>query len=159
MKNVIEKEELQTIIPHRGKMLLLTRVNGYNLEERTLCAEYHIAGDCLFYDPSVEGVPAWVGFEFMAQAISALAGIRDRVLGIRPRIGFILSVPSMKINMPVFGLGSVVEFRVKENDCTGLIYTFDGEVFLDGKKAMEGKLMVMEINEENFISLVREFKF
>ena len=152
---MIEKEELQSIIPHRGKMLLLTRVNEYNLEERALCAEYHVAGDCLFYDPAAGGVPAWAGFEFMAQAISALAGIRDREMGIKPRIGFILSIPSMKINMPVFELGSVVELHVKEKDRTGLVYTFDGEVFLEGKKAMGGKLMVMEINEEKFNNLIK----
>ena len=152
---MIEKEELQNIIPHRGKMLLLTRINEYNLEARALCAEFHVTGDCIFYDPAVGGVPAWAGFEFMAQAISALSGIRDREMGIKPRIGFILSIPSMKINVPVFKLGSVVELRVKENDCTGLIYTFDGESYLDGEKAMEGKLMVMEINEETFNNLVK----
>ena len=157
---MIEREELESIIPHRGKMLLLMRIKEYNLEERALCAEHHVTEDCLFYDSSVGGVPAWVGFEFMAQAISALSGIRDREMGIKPRIGFILSVPSMKIEIPVFKLGSVVELRVKQNVCTGLVYTFDGEALLEGKKAMEGKLMVMEIdNEESFYNLVKRHKF
>ena len=156
---MIEKEELQTIIPHSGKMLLLTRVNEYNLKERTLCAEYHITEDCLFYDPSVGSVPAWAGFEFIAQAISALSGIRDREMGIKPRMGFILSIPSMKIEVPVFKLGSVVELRVKEDDRVDLVYTFNGEAYLEGKKAMEGKLMVMEIDEENLNSLKKEYEF
>ena len=156
---MIEKEELQTIIPHRGKMLLLTRVNGYNLEERSLCAEYHVTADCIFYDPLLGGVPSWSGFEFMAQAISALSGIRDREMGIKPRVGFILSVPSMKVEMPVFKLGSVVEVRVKEHDCIDLVFTFDCKAFLEGKKAMDGKLMVMEINEEIFNKLVKGHKF
>ena len=156
---VIEKEELQSIIPHRGKMLLLTQVNEYNLKERSLCAEYHISSDCLFYDPLLDGAPAWCGFEFMAQAISALSGIRDREMGIKPKIGFILSVPSMKIEIPVFKSGSAVEVHVKEKDCTGLIYTFDGEAYLEGKKAMDGKLMVMEINEESFNKLVKGQEF
>ena len=156
---VIEKEEFETIIPHRGKMLLLTRVNRYDLAERSLCAEYHVTADCLFYDPLLGGAPSWSGFEFMAQAISALSGIRDREMGIKPRIGFILSIPSMKIEIPVFRAGSVVEVCVKEKACIDLIYTFDCGAFLEGKRVMEGKLMVMEINEESFDDFMKERKF
>jgi predicted hotdog family 3-hydroxylacyl-ACP dehydratase len=153
---LIEKEELQTIIPHRGKMFLLSRVNGYDLEKRNLNAEYHITEDCIFYDPNIGGVPSWVGFEFMAQAISALSGIRDREMGIKPRMGFILSIPSMQMEVPVFPLGSRVELHVQEKDNVDLIYTFDGAALLDGRKAMEGTLMVMEVNEEIFDNLIKE---
>jgi len=153
---LIEKQELETIIPHRGKMLLLSRVNSYDLEKRTLSAEYHISDDCIFFDPSLGGVPSWVGFEFMAQAISALSGIRDRELGIKPRIGFILSIPTMQMDIPVFSPGSAVVVRVEEVDRTGMIYTFSTEAFLEGRKIMEGKLMVMEVNEDGFDKLVME---
>ena len=145
---MIEKEELETIIPHRGKMMLLSRITGYDLKERSLCADYHVTKDCLFYDPQAGGVPSWVAFEFMAQAISSLTGITDRELGIKPGLGFILSVPYMRMDLPLFKLDSRVEVRVKEIDRTGLFYTFTGEAFMEGKKAMEGKLIVMEANEE-----------
>jgi predicted hotdog family 3-hydroxylacyl-ACP dehydratase len=121
-----------------------------------LCAEYHVTPDCVFFDPAIGGVPSWVGFEFIAQAISVLTGIRNRELGIKPRIGFILSIPYMKIEIPLFKPGSRVEIRVKQNDATDLIYTFEGEVFLEDKKAIEGKLMVMEINEEKYGNLCVE---
>ena len=154
---MIEKEELQTIIPHRGKMLLLSRVNEYDLEKRTLRAEYHVTENCIFYDPAAGGVPSWVAFEFMAQAISALSGIRDREMGIKPRMGFILSIPFIRIEIPVFKPGSRVEFSVTQKDRTDLIYTFAGEVFLEGRKAMEGSLMVMEVNEKKFNELIGVF--
>ena len=144
---MFEKNELQTLLPHRGKMLLLSRVKEYNPTEGSLCAEYDITEDCIFYDQKVNGVPAWAGFEFMAQAISVLSGIRNRELGREPKMGFILSIPIMRIDIPVFKIGRVVEIHVKENDCMDLVYTFEGEVFLDGAKVMEGKLMVMEINQ------------
>jgi 3-hydroxymyristoyl/3-hydroxydecanoyl-(acyl carrier protein) dehydratase len=156
---LIEKDELLELIPHRGKMLLLTRVNTYSVKEMHICAEYHITPDCVFFDPAVGGVPSWVGFEFIAQAISALTGIRNRELGIKPRIGFILSISSIKMKIPLFKPGSCVELRVKQKDATGLIYTFTGEAFLEGKKVIEGKLMVMEINEEDYSMLCGERKF
>ena len=153
---MIEKEELETLIPHRGKMLLLSRVNEYNLKEGTLCAECHVSETCVLYDPLIGGVPAWAGFEFIAQAISAYSGIRNREMGIKSRMGFILSIPFMQIEIPVYKTGSRVEVKVVEKDRTGLIYTFDGKVFLENKKAVEGKLMVMEIGDEGYNNLIAE---
>jgi len=152
---MIENEELQTIIPHKGKMLLLSRVIEYDIEH-SIRAEYDITGNCIFYDPVLDGVPSWAGFEFIAQTISVLTGIRKRERGEKPNIGFILSIPSMRMEIPLFKNGSTVEIRVEETDCTDLIYTFEGAVFLENKKAIEGKLMVMEINDERYKSLTGE---
>jgi predicted hotdog family 3-hydroxylacyl-ACP dehydratase len=155
---VIEKEELQTLIPHRGKMLLLNRCTGYDIHDRSIWVEYDITEDCLFFDPALGGVPTWVGFEFMAQAISVLSGLKGREVGEKPKIGFILSIPSMQMKIPAFGLGNTARIRVKEYDCTSLIYTFEGEIFLEEKKVMEGKLMVMEVSdEEQFLKLMKEY--
>jgi predicted hotdog family 3-hydroxylacyl-ACP dehydratase len=144
---LICKEELQTLIPHRGKMLLLDRIIEYDIEG-SMRAEYDITKDCLFYDSTAGGVPAWAGFELMAQTISALAGIRSRERGETPKFGFIISIPFMQIEIPVFRLGSRVDIRVKEFDRTDLVYTFEGEIFLEDKKVMEGRIMVMEVSNE-----------
>jgi len=149
---IIEKEELQTIIPHRGKMLLLSRVIEYN-SDHSIQAEYDITDNCIFFDPAIEGVPAWVAFEFMAQSISALSGIRSKEKGEKPKIGFILSIPSMRMEIPLFKNGSTVRVKVKETDCTDMIYTFDGAAFLEDKKVMEGKLMCIEVSDERFNEL------
>jgi len=146
---LIEQEELQTIIPHKGKMLLLNRVIEYN-NDHSLRAEYDITRNCIFYDPAIDGVPAWAAFEFMAQAISALSGIRSREKGEKPKAGFILSIPSMKMDIPFFKNGISVEVYVKETDCTEMIYSFDGAAFLENKKVVEGKLMVIEVSDEKF---------
>jgi len=149
---LIEREELQTLIPHRGKMMLLNRVIEYDIEH-SIRAEYTINRNCIFYDPVLDGVPAWVGFEFMAQALSALTGIRKRAKGEKPNFGFILSIPSMRMEIPLFKNDSIVEIHAKEIDCMDMIYTFEGKIFLENKQVMEGKLMVMEVSDERFKSL------
>jgi len=149
---IIERDELQTIIPHKGNMLLLSRVTEYS-DDHSIRAEYDITEDCIFYDPEIEGVPAWTGFEFMAQTISALSGIKSREKGEKPKIGFILSLPSMRMDIPFFKNGSSVKIHVKETDCTDMIYSFDGAAFIDDKKVMEGKLMVIEVSDERFAEL------
>jgi predicted hotdog family 3-hydroxylacyl-ACP dehydratase len=152
---VIELEELQTLIPHKGRMLLLSRVIDYVFNQ-SVRAEYDVTENCLFYDPLLKGVPSWVGFEFMAQAISALSGITDRARGEKPKIGFILGISSMRMEIPVFASGSSVEVRVNEIDCTDMIYSYEGEAFLEGKKVMEGKLMVMKIKGNRFEDFIKE---
>jgi predicted hotdog family 3-hydroxylacyl-ACP dehydratase len=149
---LIEKEELKTLLPHEGKMMLLSRIIEYDIEHG-IRAEYDITGDCLFYDPAAEGVPVWAGFEFMAQAISVLSGIRSREKGEKPKLGFILSIPSMRMEIQLFKPGCSVEVSVKELDCTDMIYTFEGAASIEGKKVMEGKLMVMEVSDERFMML------
>ena len=149
---LIEREELETLIPHKGKMLLLNRIIEYN-NDRSIRAEYDITRNCIFYDPAIDGVPAWAGFEFMAQAISVLTGIRSREKGEKPKVGFILSIPFMRMEIPFYKNGATVAVRVKEIDCTDTIYSFDGEAFLENKKVMEGKLMVVEVSDEKFNEL------
>ena len=156
LEQAIELEELQTVIPHRGKMMLLSRVLEYD-SAGMVRAEYDIAERCIFYDPAIQCVPSWAGFECIAQAISAFSGIRDREKNIKPKIGFILSIPFMRINIPFFKLGSVLDIHVRQIDRTGQVFTFDGEIFLEGVKAMEGKMMVMEIdNEQEFLNMYKE---
>jgi predicted hotdog family 3-hydroxylacyl-ACP dehydratase len=129
-------------------MLLLSRVKEYNLKEQTIEAEYDITENCLFYDSAISGVPAWAGFEFIAQAISAYSGIWDREHGMPSKMGFILSVSSMRIGIPFFKAGTTARIKTKEIDCMDLTYTYQGEIFLEGEKVLEGKLTVMKVNDE-----------
>ena len=147
---MIEKEDLRSVVPHRGKMLLLTRVKCYNLEERSITTEYDITKDCLFYDPELDGVPAWAGFEFIAQSISAISGIRDREMGMKPKFGFILSVSSMRIDLPFFKTGSTAEIKTEQIERMDSVYIFHGEINVEGKKILEGKLTVIDIDDEQF---------
>ena len=145
---MIEKEELFSIVPHRGRMLLLGRVTGYNLEDRSIEAEYHITEDCLFYDSTAKGVPAWAGFEFIAQAIAAISGLKDRENGEPPKFGFVLAISQMQIKLPFFKPGTIIKIKARETDNIHPVFVFEGEIFLDGIKVLGGKLTVMEVDKQ-----------
>ena len=144
---MIEKDELISLVPHRGRMYLLSRVKSYDMKARRLEAEYDITENCLFFDPCAGGVPAWVSFEFIAQAISVLFGLTRREMGKKPEIGFIMSVSSVKSEIPVFKAGTTVEIKVKEINCMDMVYSFEGFVFLEGRKVFEGKLTAMDVQK------------
>jgi len=148
---IIEIEELQSLVPHKGRMFLLNKINSYDLKEGRLEAECDITEDCLFYDPASGGVPSWLSFEFSAQAISGLFGLRRREMGKKPKIGYIMSVSSLKTEVPFFRPGTTVQIKVKEINRIDTVYSFDSFVFLDGRKLYEGKLTVMDVEENKSI--------
>jgi predicted hotdog family 3-hydroxylacyl-ACP dehydratase len=143
----IERDELITLLPHKGKMFLLSRLVSYDTVERSLSSEYDITEECLFYDPELEGVPGWVSFEFMAQSIAALSGLVGREEREPSKPGFILSVSNMEIMTPVLKAGTTVCIAVQKDSTVEKIFTFDCTVSLNGIEAVSAKLMVMDVDD------------
>jgi predicted hotdog family 3-hydroxylacyl-ACP dehydratase len=151
---VIENEELSELMPHKGKMLLISRILEYDINTRSLRSEYDVSKTCLFYDPGIDGVPACVCFEFMAQAISALSGLTGKILDIPPAMGFILSVSSLEIKVPVFRPGDVIQVEVNGQQAVDAVSTFQCIAYIKKNEGARAKLMVMDI--ENPMELIRK---
>ena len=64
--------DIEAVVPHRGRMRMVDQLLANDPDSVTVSAE--IRPDNLFAD--AQGVPAWVGIEYMAQAIAAWAGCR-----------------------------------------------------------------------------------
>ncbi len=97
------------LVPHSGKMSLLDVIVGYG--EDWLEAEVHISADSMFVDE--HGVPAWVGLEYLAQAIGAYAGLQERLSGGAPKLGFLLGSRHYHSSSDYFKLGQVLSLRVQ----------------------------------------------
>jgi predicted hotdog family 3-hydroxylacyl-ACP dehydratase len=111
----IEGALLESSIPHKGRMALLSRVLQYDFEEESLVSEVDIRETDLFFDAERGGVPSWIGFEYMAQSIAALSGIRRRMeLGEEPRIGFIMSVRDFTARVGMFAPGQTLRVEVRK---------------------------------------------
>ncbi|MPZ77341.1 MAG: 3-hydroxylacyl-ACP dehydratase [Deltaproteobacteria bacterium] len=101
--------DIRSLIPHTGSMVLLDRVIAADAE--SLCAEVCIRSDSLFC--GARGVGAWVGLEYMAQAIAAYAGYAGRLRGEPVKLGFLLGARRYECNQPLFPLGSVLQVHVR----------------------------------------------
>jgi predicted hotdog family 3-hydroxylacyl-ACP dehydratase len=141
----IDRAELLTLVPHKGRMFLLSRIVSNDIQKHSLACEYDITAESLFYKEELKGIPSWVGFELMAQSISALSGLRGRLCGKPPRYGFILSVSDMALHIPV--LAGTVRIEVEEETVVDLVYAFRCRVFSGEKNAVEAKLTVMEAED------------
>ena len=100
--------DIRTLVPHAGPMVLLDRVVSF--EEEKLCAEVTIRPDSLFC--SETGVGAWVGIEYMAQAIAAHAGYGAQLIGEPVKIGFLLGSRRYDVACSSFAVGSVLRVHV-----------------------------------------------
>ncbi|MBV6320995.1 hotdog family protein [Duganella violaceipulchra] len=96
--------DVRELVPHTGQMMLLDRVLSADADD--LCAEVRIhAGSVLGGE---EGVGAWVGIEYMAQAIAAHAGWLARQRGAAVKVGFLLGSRKYACGVPLFANGSVL---------------------------------------------------
>jgi len=145
---MIDKQELLTLIPHRGEMMMLSRVIKYDTKEKSIEAEYDITEDCLFFDSAKNGVPSWTGFELIAQAVSAFIGIRDRENGIPPKEGYILGISDMRMGLPILKNNSIITIKSIELDNVHPVYIFDGVIIQDGQEVLAGKITVMEVEKD-----------
>lgn len=148
MGRVIEKDELMTLVPHKGKMFLIDRITDYDSVAWNIVSETVVRESCLFYDKAVSGMPNYALFEFIAQTISALTGIVVREHNLPVRMGFILSVSSLAFSVPVVRAGQTVSIRAERTGEAGNVYTFAAEVSLDGVAVGSGNLTVLEVREE-----------
>lgn len=97
------------VVPHGGAMLLLDAL--VQADDNGCTARAMVRPGQLFVDPA--GMPGWVGIEYMAQAIAAWAGVRDRRAGRPPGIGFLLGSRRYECDVPAFPVGSELTISVQ----------------------------------------------
>jgi predicted hotdog family 3-hydroxylacyl-ACP dehydratase len=140
------KYSVAELIPHSPPMVLLDRIVHY--DSMTLIAEIAIKANCRFYDPAVQGVPSWVGIEYMAQAISALAGLRAREKNTGIKIGFLLGTRRMLLQQKVLLADNCYQVHVKQLfwDVSGLA-NFECEIRHGQDCCVTAKVNVFETDD------------
>lgn len=100
--------DIHSLVPHSGAMSLLGRF--VSADEENLTAEVRIGLDTMFLADGAVG--AWVGVEYMAQAVAAHAGYTAKQRGEPVRVGFLLGTRRYACAVSGFALGSVLTIRV-----------------------------------------------
>jgi predicted hotdog family 3-hydroxylacyl-ACP dehydratase len=101
--------DIETVLPHRDSLRLVDRVVDWQPE--SIVVEVDVPAQGLF--STADGVPAWVGVEYMAQAIAAWAGCRARGEGREPSIGFLLGTRRYTAHQPFFTPGSCLRVEAQ----------------------------------------------
>jgi predicted hotdog family 3-hydroxylacyl-ACP dehydratase len=99
---------LEQLLPHRQPMILLTRM--VEATATTSVCEVEIGPDSQFCDG--DGVAAYVGMEYMAQAVAAFSGFHRHCNSQPIEVGFLISVPKFESYNPSFRLGQTLRVEV-----------------------------------------------
>jgi predicted hotdog family 3-hydroxylacyl-ACP dehydratase len=104
-----QEYSVEQLVPHSGSMSLLTRIVAYG--DDWLQAEVDIHAGSMFAEQ--KGVPAWVGIEYLAQAVAAFSGVEQRQAGGEPKLGFLLGTRRYETNTDWFPCGCTLNVRVQ----------------------------------------------
>jgi predicted hotdog family 3-hydroxylacyl-ACP dehydratase len=99
------------LVPHAAPMLLLDDIVDFG--ELFCVSTVALKPDSLFFQPG-KGVPSYVGIEYMAQTIAAWSGIRMRLQGKPPVVGFLLGTRKFQAARVFFAQDAVLTVRVEQ---------------------------------------------
>lgn len=99
----------EELVPHSGDMSLLDEIVAVG--EETLSAKLRVRADGIF-DRNGR-VPAYVGIEYMAQAIAAFSGYWAKQAGEEVRLGFLLGTRKFDSNSDSYQCGDQLTIDVE----------------------------------------------
>jgi predicted hotdog family 3-hydroxylacyl-ACP dehydratase len=115
------------LLPHGPEMTLIDRLVEYTPQRSV--AKVTITERSRFVEAS--GVPAWVGIEYMAQAIAAHAGYEARLSGEPPAIGFLLGTRAYRCELSAFPLGATLTISIAPLVADAKLGAFECAIALD----------------------------
>lgn len=138
------------ITRHRGSAALLDEI--CREDERSLEARLVVRPGTAYSDRH-GNLPSWAGPELMAQAISALSGLRTlRQHGQPAAIGLLLGVRSYRVTVEEFRPGEVLDVEVvASSEVEDGMAVFDGRIRRAGEVVATARLTVFQPPDDSFL--------
>lgn len=126
--------DIEDIIKHRKPMRLIDKLISF--DENSACVLVNISEASEFYQAKLQGVPSYIGIEYMAQCIAAQAGANELAADGNIKLGFLLGTRKYKPNTVCFPNGKTLQVSVTRlmEDAAGLS-VFDCSIVSNDQKA------------------------
>lgn len=148
----MNKYNIEDVLPHDAPMILLDELISFD-EESGTCS--HIISDTsLLFDENLQGVPSYVGIEYMAQSIAAYANANEILNGRAVEIGFLVSTRKYKCDSSVFKKGMKLIIMVNKlyRDDSGLS-AFDCSISENNNQIASARINVFQPEDpEKFLA-------
>lgn len=103
---------IEQLIAHRPPMILISRMVTHN-DTQAVC-EVDISESSPFFQKNINGVASYIGIEYMAQTIAALAGAKALEQDKSVDIGFLLGSRKYQTEQTSFNCGTTYQVSVEE---------------------------------------------
>lgn len=97
--NHLPLPSIDSLLPHRGTMLLLNGVHELSEAHAVVASDASIQS---WYATETGGMPAWIGIELMAQAVAVHVGWCKRLKGFPAKQGVLLGTSRYQTNVSEF---------------------------------------------------------
>ena len=142
------------LLPHRGRAVLLSRVLAHDAASTTCAVD---AGAGALYRDADGAVPAYVGLEYMAQAVAAHGGLLDREAGRDARPGFFLGSRRLSFEVERFAPDLALVVTATHLRGSGRMLAFDCSIRpAGGGDAMVSGILTVYLLD-SFDALVEDF--
>jgi len=141
MNPMDEALRVADLVPHRRTMSWLDRIISVDAER--VVAEADIGEASLFLRGGQ--LDAWIGIEYMAQAIAAWAGHRARSQGRSVTLGFLVGTRRYEVRRQSFRVGECLRIEANcELMADNGLGMFACRILVDGELAASANLSVFE---------------
>lgn len=146
-KSIILSKPVVEFVPHSPPMVLIDKILDF--DENSLIAQFSVSPQSRFFNPDIAGIESWVGIEYMAQAIAALAGIKAFLINQPVKLGFLLGTRKLNLYHEHFSNNQTYTVQIKElyMDDSGL-GSFDCSISYQDECICAAKLNVFETNDQ-----------
>ena len=141
------------LLPHRGRMVLLDRLE--RLDENGCVAVAALRPTHPFADDQAN-VPAYVGLEYIVQAVAAFVGFPRWQQGFDPLVGLVLGTRSCHIRHSVLPGGQQLRVAVRRVWLEAPLGVFDGEVSVQGETYVTGQVKAIQPRTDTELAALLE---
>ena len=140
MKNSINREEIQKLLPHRDPMLLIDELK--NIEKlKSATAVVNVTKDSFYVKGHFPGEPVMPGVlivEAFGQAAAALTAHGIDKLTYENKLVFLMSVEKARFRKPVIPDCKLL-LNIEAIRTHGKVWKYKGEAFVDNKKMADAQ--------------------
>ncbi len=137
----------EELVPHSPPMILIDEI--VDAGEDYIVSRVTITESSMLLNDSGE-VPAWVGIEYMAQTISAYAGLEAKQAGEPVKLGFLLGTRRYETSQEIFPKGMILDIKAQSEyrDVEGL-NSFNCTLSVAGEVVATARLNVFQPQDPN----------
>ena len=140
MSNILTKEEIEKLLPHREPMLLIDKlINIVHLKSATAIVK--VKKDSFFVQAHFPGQPVMPGVlivEAFGQAAAALTAYGVDPKEYENKLVYLMSVEKARFRNPVIP-DCKLELNIEAIRSHGRVWKYKGEAFVDGNKMADAQ--------------------
>lgn len=143
--------KIEDYLPHAAPMVLVDKL--CSIDEESVHCQVVIKTTNPYFSDKIQGVPAYIGVEFMAQTIGVWSGYSTTCKQQEPKVGFLLGARRYIAKQDVFLLGTTLDINATCIMLDNGMGVFKASIAIEGELVVTAQLNVYEPSAEKLLKI------